>query len=242
MQNVLIFDIETSPNLAYVWAKYEQNVLAFEKERELICFAYKWLGQKSVKAHSINEMTEKELVTQLHDLFDKADIVIAHNGDNFDIKMANAFFIKQGLNPPSPYKSIDTLKIARSKFKFNSNKLNDLGDYLELGQKVETGGFKLWLDCLKGDQKAWAKMIKYNKQDVTLLEAVYNKLSPWGKTPPINRGMNCPNCNSDNLQKRGWNINLVSMSQRFQCMSCGKWCSSNRKIKHQHKEYLKQNV
>jgi len=237
---LLLFDIETSPNLAYIWEKYEQNALSIEKEREMLCFAYKWLGQSKIRAHSKQEMTERQLLRKLQQLFDEADIVIGHNSDAFDIKMANAFFIKNGLKPPSPYKTIDTLKIARSKFRFNSNKLTDLGKYLNLGEKIETGGFKLWLNCLKGDKKSWKLMIKYNKMDVELLEKVYLKLSPWAKnTPAVNSGLQCPNCGSEKIQMRGWNINKVFKSRRFQCQNCGRWSSSNQRIKINNKEYAK---
>ena len=42
--------------------------------------------------------------------------------------------------PPSPYKTIDTLKIARKYFGFNSSKLDDLGRVLGAGEKVRHGG------------------------------------------------------------------------------------------------------
>lgn len=235
---ILFLDIETSPNIAYIWDMYEQNALSFVKERELISYAYKWQGGK-VKSVCLGDCEETELVKGLHELFDQADIIIAQNGDNFDIKMANAFFIKQGLTPPSPYKTIDTLKIARSKFRFNSNKLNDLGQYLGLGEKIDTGGFKLWLRCLKGDKKAWKLMKKYNEQDVLLLEKVYQKISPWANTPFKEVGMSCINCGSSHLQRRGWSITQVFMSQRYQCQDCGKWMVSSNKIKHNSLEYAK---
>jgi len=234
----LLLDIETSPNLAYVWEKYEQDVISFEKERELLSFAYKWSGDKNVKCFSLNELTPLRLTKKLHELFGEAEVIVAHNGDNFDIKMANAFFAHFNLKPPSPYKTIDTLKIARSKFRFNSNKLNDLGEYLGLGTKVETGGFKLWLGCLKGNRLAWKKMKEYNKRDVELLEKVYWKLKPWVNTPSFEEGIKCPSCGSTHVQKRGWNLNRIFKSQRYQCTDCGKWCHSSRKIKHNKGEYL----
>jgi len=239
MKKVLLVDIETSPNLAYVWEKYEQNVLSFEKERELISFAYKWKG-KSVKSYCLNDCNARTLTKRLHDLFNEADIIIAHNGDRFDIKMANAFFVHHNLKPPSPYKTIDTLKIARSKFRFNSNKLNDLGEYLGLGGKIDTGGFKLWLECLKGNKNAWRKMKRYNKRDVVLLEKVYLKLRAWATNLPImTTGLICPTCGSTHIQFRGWNINKVYKSRRFQCQDCGHWSSSNKKVRHNALEYAR---
>lgn len=242
-QKILLLDIETSPNLAYVWEKYEQDVLSFEKEREIISFAFKWLGEKSVKSFCLADSSKIELTKKLHKLFDEADIIVAHNGDEFDIKMANSSFVFHGLKPPSQYKTIDTLKIARSKFRFNSNKLDDLGKYLGFGEKIETGGFKLWLKCLRGDRGAWKKMKRYNKHDVVLLEKVYRILRPWATNlPNINkeRGMVCPVCGSTNVQKRGFIITILFRKQRFNCRTCGHWSSSNINKNRGNKiEYLK---
>ena len=47
-----VVDIETFPNRAYVWGKYEQDVIAFEREGFLASFAYKTLGEKKVYAYS----------------------------------------------------------------------------------------------------------------------------------------------------------------------------------------------
>jgi DNA polymerase elongation subunit (family B) len=219
---------------------WETNVLSVEKNSEIIAFSYKELGSNKIYSYSLQDLKPKELALQLHKVFDEADILIAHNGDNFDIKTANSFFAKYNLTPPSPYKTIDTLKIARNKFKFNSNKLNDLGEYLGLGSKVATGGFKLWLGCIKGNNKSWGLMKKYNKQDVVLLEKVYLKLRPWAERLPFNSyGLQCPTCGSDNIQLRGWNVNTVYKTRRFQCQDCGHFSHSNIKIRHNDKEYLR---
>ena len=237
MTKILIFDIENSPNISYTWGKYEQDVIDFKQEWFMLSFAYKWLGKKDT-THSYcladfdkykkDKTNDLDLVSILWSLLDKADIVIGHNSDRFDIRKANARFIAHGMNPPSPYKTIDTLKIAKKYFMLNSNKLSHLSEYLGLGSKVETGGFNLWLGCMAGDSKAWKKMVKYNKQDVVLTEKVYKKLLPWiTNHPNINildeRTGACPNCASKKIQKRGWSITLLSKRQRFHCQSCGRW-------------------
>jgi len=239
MQKILFFDIETSPNCGWTWEKYEQDVISFEKQRELLSFAYKWQDGK-IKVESKRTNTERQLLLKLHKLFNEADIIIGHNAQDFDCKMANSFFVHDGLKPPSPYKIIDTLKIARSKFRFNSNKLDDLGEYLGFGRKIETGGFKLWLQCIKGNRNAWRKMEKYNKQDVVLLARVYEKLAPWVKTPELNiNGLKCPFCSSTNVIKRGWALTRVFKRQRWVCKNCGRWSASNQKVKYNNEPYLK---
>jgi hypothetical protein len=69
-------------------------------------------------------------------------------------------------------KSIDALKIARSRFAFLSNRLNDLGAYLGVGRKLPHTGFHLWRVCMQGHPKARRRMRAYNARDVTLLERV----------------------------------------------------------------------
>jgi hypothetical protein len=137
--------------------------------------------------------------------------------------------IFHGLTPPSQYKVIDTLKIARKYFKFDGNRLNDLCKFLGIGKKVETGGFELWKLCMAGDERAWSKMIKYNKMDVILLEKLYLRLLPWiSDYPNFNTTptdpMECPSCGSDKMQRRGFQ-KLINGRQkpRAQCQNCGKW-------------------
>jgi len=241
---ILFFDIENAPNLAYVWAKYEQNVIDYEKEWYMLCFAYKWLGQKTVKSFALpdfkkykqDKTNDEHLIRELWKLFDEADVIIGHNSDRFDIRKSNARFIKYGLTPPSPYKTVDTKKVGYKHFMFNSNKLDDLGEYFGLGRKIKTD-FDLWLGCMSGDKTSWNKMIKYNKRDVSLLERVYNKMLPWINNHP-NVGMFygtevCPKCGSTNMQSRGLYKNKTTEYNRLYCKSCGGW---SRKIKNLRKE------
>jgi len=239
-QRILFLDIETSPNEARVWGYYDQNVIEILKERELLSFAYKWQGEKTIHVHSKEELKTKDLLRKLHDILDEADVIIGHNSKKFDIRMVNTFFVRNDFSPPSPYQQIDTLQIARAKFRFNSNHLNDLGEFLGLGKKVETGGYKLWKNCLAGNKKSWKLMRKYNKVDVALLEKVYDKLSPWADRTPINSyGMFCPNCGSHHIIKRGFKNTATFKAQRYKCLDCGKWSQSNYRDKLNIGEYLK---
>ena len=232
----LVFDIETAPNLGWVWGKWEQNVIATEQEWYMLSFAAKWLGERKIYSYSLPDFkgyrkdpqNDRALVLRLWKMLDDADVVVAHNGDKFDIRKANARFLVHGFSPPAPYLSIDTLKVARAKFKFDSNRLDDLGEYLNLGRKMSTGGFQLWLKCMQGDLAAWKQMVKYNRQDVRLLEKVYLHLRPWMTNHPnINlvdtKENACPTCGSDNIQKRGHSFTRVNKFQRYQCMDCGSW-------------------
>ncbi len=219
----LFFDIETTPNVSYTWGKYDQNVIAFQREWELLSFAFKDIGKVAV--HSRRKLSEKQLVKKLHETLSKADILVAHNGKSFDMKMANAKFVQFGLKPLPPKVIIDTKVEAKRYFRFTSNKLDDLGQRLGVGRKMHTGGFDLWLECMAGNKAAFMKMERYNKQDVQLLERVYNKLLPWIKHPNVYVGV-CNRCKSGPLQKRGFYETSISVFQRYQCKQCGGWSKS----------------
>lgn len=232
---IAFFDIESAPNLSWVWGKWEQNALDTLIPGYFLCFAWKWLGEKKIRTFALPDYTgfkndkenDKRLIKDLWKLLDEADIIIAHNGDRFDIKKSNARFISHGLKPPSPYKTIDTLKFARRNFAFDSNKLDDLGKMLGVGKKLPHTGFHLWRKCMEGDPKAWKKMRDYNAQDVNLLEKVYEKLKPWAASHPDLRvyedKTGCPSCLSEKVQKRGFRISLKRKRQSLCCQNCGHW-------------------
>ena len=122
----------------------------------------------------------------------------------------------------------ETKYITIDNIKFDSNKLDNLGKFLGLGEKLETGGFELWLGCMAGDMKSWKKMCDYNKQDVILLEKVYLALRPWMTNHP-NLGVldgfknHCPNCDSCHVTHRGYGLNSKSKYERLQCQDCSAW-------------------
>lgn len=150
---------------------------------------------------------------------------------NFDTKMINALFMRYDLTPPSPYKQIDTLKVARSVARFNSNRLDSLGKLLLGEGKTETTYKDLWYDCLiKNDKKSWKLMAEYNNRDVDVTVALYKKLRPWIHNHPNigdHTGIDgiCPKCGSDNIRKDGSYRKRSGRVQRYKCLHCGGWSS-----------------
>jgi len=184
---VLMLDIEVAPNLATVWGIYKQNIAINQllETSRVLCYAAKWQGDKQLlfeSEHSAKPKTAHEdMIWYLWELLNEADVVCHYNGDNFDIPLINREFLKYGYPPPSRYKSIDLLKTVRKNFRFTSNKLDHVCDELGLGRKAQHEGHELWLKCMDGDDRAWKTMEKYNKQDVVLLEKLYDKVLPWVK-------------------------------------------------------------
>ena len=226
---ILLYDIETMANLGWIWGKYEQNVIAYEKEMEILCFAYKWIGQKEI--HCITKQgkkNDKSVVGALHALLERADVIIAHNGNQFDLKKARTRFAFYNMPPTKFISTIDTKLIAKRYFSFNSNSLDDLGEFLGLGRKVKHQGFDLWLGCMSDDSACWKTMIKYNKMDVRLLEKIYTRFRPYIQNHPNlailgGNGGKCPNCGSSLVHKKGIRINSKTKQQQWQCQDCASW-------------------
>lgn len=227
---ILIFDIETAPILALVWRVWQENVGIEQIEREWFCISWsaKWLYDSKVMGDvltpkEIKEEDDERIVKGLWELFNEADIVIAHNGEQFDVPRINTRFILWGLNPPSPYRIIDTVKIARKYFAFSHNKLDYLASQFGIGHKMDTD-FKLWKKCLLGDKKSLTKMLKYNKKDVLLLEEVYLRLRGWSHSHPnLNvymDGTHCPYCGSDKLKPNGKYATQTNTYKAFICGDC----------------------
>lgn len=230
----LYIDIETFALVMESWTSYKAYALKILENTSICAFAAMWEGGKpfgytlaDFKGYKAGQRESKELITKIWELLDEADIVIAHNGDKFDLKQINTIFLRYNLPPPSPYKSVDTLKEAKKIGKFDSNKLKDLGIYFGLGTKLETGGYTLWDQCKAGIKSAWKTMKAYNIQDVVLLRLVYLKLLPYMKAHP-NVGMFhdkivCPRCGSGKIQSRGEAVTKTCRYKRYQCQGCGSW-------------------
>jgi len=172
MSKILLLDIEMAPNVAHVWGIWDQNI-GLNQLREssyVMCYAAKWLGDKKMMFDSVKKSGDKKMLAGIHKLLDEADAVIHYNGKRFDIPSLNKEFLLHGMFPPAPFKEIDLLTVAKSRFRFVSNKLDYVAQSLGLGKKTEHSGHELWVQCMAGIPKAWKTMEEYNKNDVILLE------------------------------------------------------------------------
>lgn len=246
---ILLIDIETTPLNMYAWRMWQTDALSVIEDFYILCFSYKWYGEKKTHVKSLIDYpsyskdikSDKLLMKDAWKLLEEADIVLGHNSDRFDIKKLNARMLINGMPPYSPVRQIDTLKMARKTFGFTSNKLDELGKALGVGRKEQVGSkLQMWFDCMAGNsssdsKKAWKDMKQYAKQDVVLLEEVYDKLKPW--SPTVNLGMYvdrdnpvCPKCGHDDLMKRGTSATNSGEYQRYQCKSCRGYSRARNKI------------
>jgi predicted RNA-binding Zn-ribbon protein involved in translation (DUF1610 family) len=245
---ILCLDLETAPAKVFSWGIWEQNIGVSQivDDGYVLCWCAKWLDKKEIMSDALinypsyfkkNPRCDKKIAESIWKLVNEADIVVTHNGNNFDLRWINTLFIKHDLKPVSPYKSVDTCVAVKRKFKFISNKLDFICKKLELGRKIQTGGFELWDECMRGVKKSWDKMIKYCKHDVRLLERLYLVIRPYINGHPnlnLYRGVVdevCPNCGEKNLERRGHEYTSSCQYQRYVCRSCGKWSRGKKNLK-----------
>ena len=229
---ILFIDIETAPGEAFFWGLFDKYIPIDRviTPGRTLCFAAQWAGKKKVMFHSEYHHDRKTMVQKAWELLDEADAVIHYNGTKFDIPMLNKEFVLAGLAPPSPYAQVDLYRVVRRTFRFDSNKLDFVLKQLGLDVKLSHKGMDLWKGCMAGNPKDWKIMKAYNKQDVNVMPALYERLLPWIEKHP-NRALyqdldgkpTCPNCGSKHVQRRGYANTRVNLFARFQCMDCGKW-------------------
>ncbi len=240
MSKVLVIDIETTPHLVYTWGLFNQNISLSQivKPSEVMCFAGRWANQ--AKAWSVGGpgVTKKELTLAAWEVLDKCDVLVHYNGKRFDRPHLNREFVEAGLPPPSPYRQVDLYQAVKSQFKFASNKLDHVSQQLKLGKKDGTS-FKLWIDCMNGDPKAWAKMLKYNRQDVNLTHDLHQLIKAWVPNHPnialLDEQVNgCTLCGSTEFfVGAGHRFTQSGKYQRYQCSpakgGCGKYQTAVRR-------------
>ncbi len=231
---VLILDIETAPMKGFFWRLYKPilNHKNIDEPGFIISWAAKWLFSADMMSDIVTpkearKQDDKRIMKPVWQLMDDADVVIGHNLRRFDVKWLNTEFILNGLKPPMPYQTIDTLVESKKHFNFPSNQLTYLGKMLARREKLDTD-FDLWKRCKAGEKEALDYMLKYNKEDVLLEEDVYVELRPWIKSHPNmslyteGDGSTCGHCTSpDLLWEDKYYTTMASRFAAYRCKNCG---------------------
>lgn len=234
---ILTLDVETKPIEAHIWGLYDLRVGINQimSPTRVICWAAKWHGKP--KIHFMSEFHDDPaaMVQGIYDLWNSADVIVHFNGTSFDLPHLRREFLVAGMSPPKPVQEIDLLRVAKGQFKFPSNKLAYITQYLSMDTKLSHSGHDLWVRCLQGDPAAWSVMRRYNKQDVKVTEDLYDRLQPWVRAHPhvglfAGDAMCCSNCGSNDLEKRGFKYTATSAFQQYLCRDCGKWLRGAKSV------------
>lgn len=242
---IISFDLEVSPALGYFYPPtWETGILKVKERQRLMSFAWQLVGEKKITAHNLSQYpsyrldphNDKMLVRELHDVMSSADILLGQNSDQFDVKMANYFFIMNGLEPIPPTKYIDTKKIAKRYFRFNNNSLDNLGEELGFGGKTKITYKELWVDAfLEGDAEAWRLMDEYCKNDVDKTTKIYLKMRAFMHShPSLSRITgeydSCPRCGGYSFRIKAYRTTNTSRYRQYQCNECLGFFSDRKAI------------
>lgn len=209
---VLIYDLETSPNIGWFWrAGYKQNIQPNQivKERAIICVSYKWQGEDEVYNLTWDKnQCDKFLIEQFVEVLNEADLIVAHNGDNFDLKWLKTRALFHRIPMLPNYKQFDTLKLAKAKLYLNSNRLDYISKFLGFEGKIQTTP-DLWNKVVMlNDRNAMKDMLDYCDEDVRQLENVYNELQ-YLDNPRVHAGVLNNEVKYSSPISGGYNLELI---------------------------------
>ena len=242
---IVSFDLEVSPALGYFYPPtYETGILKVEERQKLMSFAWQLVGEKKIHSlclydmdtYKVDPRDDKLLTIELHKVMSDADILLGQNSDNFDIKMANYFFIRNGLEPIPPTKSLDTKKIAKRYFRFANNKLDNLGEELGVGGKTKITQAQIWQECfLEGNKSSWKLMNTYCENDVRVTTEIYLKMRGFmHQHPSLSRISgewdSCPRCGSYSFRIKAYRTTNTSRYHQYQCNECLGYFSDRKSI------------
>lgn len=230
----LLLDMELSYAIYYAFPSKREQYLSAKNiihNQFCICAAWKWHHQASKhvvkitddkKRFKANFRDDYIVAVKLHELMTEADVIVAHNGDAFDIKHANNLFIKHGLGPIPEKKSIDTLKAARKYFNFVGNDLDSLSKKCGGIGKIDKPD---WRALTEGNEKEINKAARYCLNDVEELERVFIWLRPYIRKLPAlatKGGIKyCLSCGSKRIHRKGIHFNGTQFYLRIRCEECG---------------------
>lgn len=235
---ILTLDIETRPAKVYVWDIFKPfiNIEQIIEPGGVICMAAKWHHEKS--AIFLSEWDDPNWQLDAWNLLNDADIVVTYNGDRFDIPHLNREFDELGFSAPSPFHSADLYKAVRKRERHISHKLAWVTKAKQLSGKMDSGGFRTWLDLNSDDelvvQRARRKMRKYNLQDVFTTEELFDNMLPhltlpaYGLYEDGRQGCPRPGCGSTHVKRNGYKVARSRKYAQYQCQDCGGYFSETR--------------
>lgn len=186
--NILYFDLEVSKSKFYSYgARVPSTFLNIDDliaEYFIIAWSASYVGQDKIYSGCVTpeqarRWDDAEILKPLRDLMESADILAGHNVDRYDVRRINTRLLVNGLEPVIGKKTYDTLKIARNKFAFESNKLDYISQRLGFRPKDDIRNSD-WLKIVNtGDEATLKKINKYCRGDTRNGKGVLERLMKY---------------------------------------------------------------
>ena len=243
---VVTLDIERIPGRVRTWHRgftiegdvWDLNALKDITRRRIhaddmiewprtICAAWKWYDQPDTVFAAEWEVGGYDgFMRAVWDVFDQADLIIGHNADRFDARHLMGGWAEMGLPAPTPYKVVDTLKIARGTFAYESNTLDALNKRLGIDAKTDKYDSRVAKAAVAGDKEAQDRIRFYNMGDIAASEALFDRLRPYARNIPhlgmwTDDEMACPSC-GHTMTATGKTVHAnVQRYEHLHCDNCG---------------------
>ena len=202
-----------------------------------ICAAARWYGEEDVMFAAEWEVGGYDaFMRQVWSWVDEADILIGHNMAAFDSKHLMSGWAEMGLPAPSPFKVIDTLKIARGSLNMESNTLDSLAKRLGVESKSDKYDVRVAQAAVAGDKDAQARIEDYNRGDIVASEALFDRLRPYARNIPhlgmwTDDELACPSC-GHTMTVTGKTVHAnVQRYEHLTCPNCGSHARGTTRLK-----------
>lgn len=247
--NRLFWDIEIVPNVGTFWEAGWRCRIPWTnvtKERQIICIAAQWEHGKRIMSWDWGaDMDDGQLLKEFAKEANKADELVAHNGDKYDKRMFAGRCLKHGVIIDPNIKQFDTFQVAKRRFKLNSYSLKYIAHYLGLKEGKDEMQYEDWLRCMEGNKTALKKMVKYCRQDITVLRQVYERIAPY-HNPKTHAGTamgkdkwSCSHCGSEKVVQNKKRFTAAGTPQfQFQCKACHSYYTINSKAQKDYFEAM----
>ena len=244
----LFYDIETSQIIFKGWwtGKGFTGAHQILEPSKIISIHWKWEGKK--KIYNLNwglkEQCDKKLLEVFIKELNKADEIVAHNGNGFDIKWIRARAMFHDLDMRNHYNMIDTYKLAKASLRLPSYSLKEICKYYKLPAKIDAGGISTWDDIqFRHCKKAMKHLLYYGDGDIVSLEAVFHKMRPYVKHNVNysvlygNTRYHCPECSCTGRWNKTYTTAAGTVQVLMQCrnVNCGTYFKVNNKV---YQDYL----
>ena len=173
---------------------------------------------------------------RLWEVADECDIAIGHNAGGFDFPILAGDWAMLGLPAPSPFKIIDTLKVARSAFSMPSNTLDSLAKRLGVEAKSDKYDVRVAQAAVAGDKEAQDRIRFYNMGDIVASEALFDRLRPYARNIPhlgmwTDDELACPSC-GHTMTATGKTVHAnVQRYEHLHCPNCGAHARGTARLK-----------
>ena len=227
----LFFDIETTPIPVWVWQLHSKSNAHISHKNiipgfpyGIICIAWKWAGARTTRLLTWDKrQNDKKMLREFIPVLDEADEIAFQGGNRFDIPWVRGRAIFHRLPMRPRYVTNDTLTKSRQKFWFPSYRLDWEGKHLLNDEKLPTS-MGLWTAIMERKcEQSLRRLGVYCKQDVRLLEGVFNVMAPY--IEPVSTIAkyicDCPNCGSARtVARKEYRTTAGHWRVHFVCHDC----------------------